>query len=249
MRYISLMLLFCLVGCIVPREETITNDVSVAYLWSLAQNRSTPIKEDIVLHGYISANDILGEYTKSFILSDSSGGIEVKVDATNIERILPWGCAISLHCSGLYIGREGGRLVLGAKPTDVYSVDRIPEDEIFNYVTIIDGEIEPLRADLMDITDIGYDDMFRYVMLQNIAIIEEERGLCWCDIDEVSGERITTIRHLTDGSDTIALITSPSALYSSERVAGYRARCIGVVDIYKEMVALRLSNYQITPME
>ena len=179
MRYISLMLLFCLVGCIVPREEPIMHDVSVAYLWSLAQNRSTPIKEDIVLHGYISANDILGEYTKSFILSDSSGGIEVKVDATNIERILPWGCAISLHCSGLYIGREGGRLVLGAKPTDVYSVDRIPENEIFNYVTIIDGEIEPLRADLMDITDIGYDDMFRYVMLQNIAIIEEERGLCW----------------------------------------------------------------------
>jgi hypothetical protein len=245
---ISILVLLSVSGC-ERQDYTYTNgDVSVAYLWSIAKEHSTPIREDIVLRGYVVANDIVGELSRSFVFSDGSGGIEVKVDASNIESILPFSYAISIHCSGLYVGREGGRLVLGTKPTDIYTVDRIAEEDLFNYVTIIEDDVEPLRAEATTIADIGYDDMFRYVMLQNIYFVEEERGMCWCDIDPDSGKRIATLRHLTDGRDTIPVITAPTALYSAEHLPQYRVRCIGIVDIYKEMVTLRLSNHQISPM-
>ena len=64
-----------------------------------------------------------------------------------------------------------------------------------------------------------------------------------------TGEYISTVRHFTDGRDTLAIVTAPTAIYADWEVPTYRARCIGVVDIYKNLVALRLSNHQITPME
>ena len=101
----------------------------------------------------------------------------------------------------------------------------------------------------MAIGDMDYDDMFRYVMVEDVWLIEEERGERWCDVDATTGEYISAVRHFTDGRDTLAIVTAPTAIYAGWEVPAYRARCIGVVDIYKNMVALRLSNHQITPME
>ena len=52
-------------------------DVSIAYLRSLADERSQRIKSDIWIEGCVVLNDKLGETYKSFVLYDKHAGIEV----------------------------------------------------------------------------------------------------------------------------------------------------------------------------
>ena len=83
---LTLSLLLSLVSCtteslILPRGE-----VSVAYLWSLSERRSVTIKRDIYIVGYVVANDRLGEKNNALVIDDGSGGIELKVEGTNIDR-------------------------------------------------------------------------------------------------------------------------------------------------------------------
>ena len=250
-RIVLLISLMAFLGVACGRDSEIigSREVSVAYLWGLAHEGSTPIKEDLVLRGYVTLNDVAGETTRSFVVSDESGGLEIKLDAANIFTFLPLGTEVAIHCSGLYVGREGGTLALGLRPTSIYAVDRIPLEQMLNYIVIgeyMPDNLPPMR---MAIDDMDYDDMFRYVMVEDVWLIEEERGERWCDVDATTGEYISTVRHFTDGRDTLAIVTAPTAIYAGWKVPTYRARCIGVVDIDKNMVALRLSNHQITPME
>ena len=250
-RIVLLISLMALLGVACDRESEIigSREVSVAYLWGLAHEGSTPIKEDLILRGYVTLNDVAGETTRSFVVSDESGGLEVKLDAANIFTFMPLGTEVAIHCSGLYIGREGGTLALGFRPTSVYAVDRIPLEQMLNYIVIGEYMPDSLPPVRMTISEIDYDDMFRYVMVEDVWLVEEERGERWCDVDAATGEYISTVRHFTDGRDTLAIVTAPTAIYAGWKVPHYRARCIGVVDIDKNMVALRLSNHQITPME
>lgn len=247
-RIISLLLLLCSLSCERVDVDVESASISVKHLWSMSRGNCVRIKDDVVIRGYVTANDIVGELQRSFIISDDTGGVEVKVDADDIDYLLPMHTPIAIHCSGLYLGREGGTLTLGLKPTGVYAVDRIPEEQLFNYVTIEDrDDVVPLS--LVTISEVDYEDMFRYVVLKDIWVVDQERGLRWCDVDIISGEAVATLRHFTDGRDTIPIITAPTASYHSEHLPSFRAQCIGVVDVHKNMVALRLSNHQITPME
>ena len=242
----SLLVVLLGVACATDEESYGSQMLSASDLWSMVRGGTVAVKGDIVLRGHISANDIVGEFQRSFIFSDQTGGVEVKVDVDDIDNLLPLGSAVTIRCAGLYLGREGSTVTLGAKPTNVYSVDRIAEDMLFNYVARRE-DAASITVARMAVAEIDPLDMFRYVMVEGVEVVEEERGLPWCDKDE-SGEYITTLRHFTDGRDTLAIVTAPTAYYCHERVPQGRVACIGIVDIYNEKVALRLSNHQIYRM-
>ena len=235
------------VGCHVSDVNSESRSVSAAYLWGMVHRGPVLIKEDIKLCGFVSLNDRLGETSRSVIISDESGGVELKIDIDKLYKVLPFGCSVELFCSGLYVGREGDALVMGVQPTGTYSVDLIPEDRLHNYIRV--GQNILPEADVMALADISTRDIFRYVMIEGVEVVAEERDATWCDMDDAIGQRVTTLRHFTDGCDTIAIVTSPKAIYSGDRLPRNKVRCIGVVDTYNDELALRLANYQIAPME
>ena len=222
-----------------------SREIAIADIYSMATARTTPIKEDLILRGYVSANDKRGEFQRCFILSDGTCGLKVEVDIAYIESVLPLGTMVTISCSGLYIGREGSSVTLGVKPTDIYCVDRIPEDRLFKYITISDSGCTMPTPAVVSISDIDEGDILRYVAVENLMLVDEERRLTWCDKD-AEGNYILSLRHFTDGENTIAIATAPTATYCGEEVLWDSVTCVGVVDIYDGEVALRLSDYQIS---
>lgn len=249
-RHISLVLFVALCGCSVSEHRSVGGQVSIAYLRSLLDDSSTPVPYDLTISGYVVANDRYGELSKAFVIADESGGIEVKVDAHNsrVDALIPMYSHIELKCSGLCLGREGRRVVLGAAPTDEYVVDRIDVSELLGRSVLSIGGAACSEAEPMAIGDIGYEDMFRYVLLTNIELISDERGLCWCDRDLSAEGYTTSARHFTDGRDTILFVTSGECSYANERIPTEAVRSIGIVDSYDGNVAFRISNYQVEPM-
>ena len=250
-RYISLVVVVMLCSCGSSEHQYVGGRVSIAYLRSLVVDSSETIAYDYTIAGRVVANDYCGEISQAFVLADESGGIEIKVDAEDelVDMLVPLYSHVELQCSGLTLGREGHRVVLGAAPTDEYVVDRITTSELMSRITYCNGASTPPEATTMSIGQISFDDLFRYVELANIEVITEEHNLDWCDWDPVTAQHITTLRHFTDGRDTIAFVTSGACHYADEQIPTTKMRCIGIVDSYAGEIAFRISGYQIEPMD
>ncbi|MBO5882155.1 MAG: hypothetical protein J6Q21_02805 [Alistipes sp.] len=248
MRKIVLVisLLFALSCSQGDREQNpVEGDVSIAYLCSLASERSQLVRNDIWVEGCVVMNDKLGESYKSFMLYDGTAGIEVKVDVDDVDRVVPLYAGARIRCSGLYVGREGDRYVLGAKPTAEYVVNRISGEELFNYVTLsLEGDAR-VPARKMSIAEIGYDDVMCYVRVDGVHLKLDERGLSWCDdnAEEVPAE--SSLRHFTDGVETLTVATQNRCHYAMEHILYDVVTLIGVVDSYRGELVLRLSDHKV----
>ena len=248
MRQIVLIIsLFIALGCSnwTESNDVVEGDVSIAYLCSLASERSVPIRNDIWVEGCVVLNDKLGESYKSFVLYDGTAGVEVKVDLEDVDRVVPLYAGARIRCSGLYIGREGGRYVIGAKPTAEYVVDRISESQVDNYIAIsLEGDAR-LPARKRSIAEIGYSDMLCYVRVDGVHLALDERGMLWCDADVEVLPSESSLRHFTDGCDMLTVATQNRCHYAMEHISNDVVTLIGVVDTYRGELVLRLSDHKI----
>lgn len=236
-------------GCDSQSSVAKPAEVSIAYLWSLCEERSTTIKEDIYISGVVVANDMLNEIEKSIVIADHSGGIELKIDDDNINSHIPLFSHVRLRCSGLSIGQEGVKTVVGKQPTNRYVVDRLTISEIDNYLTFIPSDnLLNSEYDKLEISDIDLGKMLRYVKLCGLEAIATEAGKSWCERDTTTNNRYTTtIRHLASANDTLRLVVNGNCDYASEQIPTRKFTLMGIVDWHDGDVAIRITAHQIAP--
>lgn len=243
MRKIALLISLILIGCTTnaPDKHIVTGDVSIAYVRSLADARSSKIKQDIWIEGTVTLNDKLCESYKSFVLYDGTAGIEVNIDTENIDRVIPLYSHVRIRCEGLYLGREGARIVLGAEPTGEYTVDRITDSEILNYMEV--DLTQPVIAPrLQQIADIDFEDVLDYIRIDGVSVIDEHSSLTWGDNDAEDRPYDSSLRSFTNGSDTITVATLNRCHYITEHIPDCVVSLFGVVDSYDGKVVLRLNS-------
>jgi hypothetical protein len=243
--FISLVLLLA-ISCYRSTDRCeASGDVSIAYLCSLADQRSQRLKGDMWIEGCVVLNDKLGEAYKSFVLYDGTAGVEVEVDVEDVDRVAPLFAELRIRCEGLHVGREGERVVLGAKPTAEYVVDRIPESETENRFEVTLSAVANRHEQSMTIADVGYDDMLRYVRIEGVQLVEEEAGLTWCDMDASERPFDSSLRHFTDGTDTLTVAVLNRCHYAVGHIPSDIVTLVGVVDSYDGCPVLRLSDRRI----
>lgn len=202
------------------------------------------IEQDRYVEGWVVANDKYGDIGYAIVVNDDTGGVEVAIDSRNVDDVVELYSYIRLHCSGLYIGREGARFVIGKQPTDRYVVDRIPESEILNHVEVVPSTAIPPAASVMRICDIDASDVMSYARIDSIRVVDEQRGMTWCDSDTTLDERYS-LRHFTDGRDTLPIIMSHDCDYATEHIPIKPCTVIGVIDWYEQRCVLRIVAHQI----
>ena len=248
MRRIVLYISFVLmaIACTRPAAtHVVRGDVSVAYLRSLADDRSQRIKSDLWIEGDVVLNDKIGESYKSLVLYDGTAGVELKVDIDKIDYVIPLFSHFRLRCEGLYIGREGNRVVLGAAPSTEYVVDRISESELDNRVEIIWGKDNTHAAKSIAIGDMEHTPLSSYVRIEHLTLVGEESGQMWCDGDAHARPYESSLHHFTDGADTLTVATLNKSYYATESLPDGLLALMGVVDSYDGQRVLRLSNRSI----
>ena len=219
--------------------------VSIAHLKSLAKSESYTITDDISIEGYVVANDLFGEYHKSIVISDESGGIEIAIDTNKSATQFPISARVVVYCSGLTIGDYGGRLTLGATPAGHYTVDRISAKDISRYFLVdksVPKAIEPTR---LNINEIAEEHIGNYIRMDDVTF-SSQAGMSWCDKEPASGEYITTERTLHDRKgNALAVRTIAECLYRSEKIpSGYGVVC-GIVEYFNGEYSLRIVNHQL----
>ena len=234
------------IGCTWEEEhESLeSKEVDIYYIWSLLKGNSTRITRSFTIRGTVVANDKLNELNKSIVVVDDSGGIEIAIDSDDIDSDIPLFSEVEVSLSGLHIGRVGNKCVIGKPPTGEYVVDRIAREDLFLYIkphlTTPDIPTRYLR-----IGDVSMKHLLNYICVEGVHFIAEEHDKRWCDKDSITHRYITTIRHLTDGVDTLRVIVDKACEYSSASLPIGDITCFGIVDYDNREIALRISDNQV----
>ena len=230
---------------VAPFDETPHGVVSIAHLKSLAKSESYTITDDISIEGYVVANDLFGEYHKSIVISDESGGIEIAIDTNKTASQFPISARVVVYCSGLTIGDYGGRLTLGAIPEGRYTIDRISAKDITRYFLVDKTKPKAIEPTRLNINEIAEQHIGNYIRLDDVTFASQA-GLEWCDKDPASGEYTTTERTLYDRKgNAFAVRTIAECRYRNERIpAGYGVVC-GIVEYFNGNYSLRIVNHMI----
>lgn len=126
--YLGLCMLLTLVvstGChedfdnppmIVPRA-THTPNMTIAEFkeayWQDGRNFCTTIDEDVVIHGWVSGNDVSGNLYKVMYIQDETGGIGISIDANSLATNYRVGQEIVLNMKDRWVGKYNGQYLIG----------------------------------------------------------------------------------------------------------------------------------------
>ena len=248
-KYIVSLSVILAASCSDVSHEAFNNaprgTISIAHLKTLCRDGSTTITDDISIEGYVVANDLFGEYQKAIILCDESGGIELSLDCNSTATRFPISARVVIHCTGLAIGKYGGRLILGAAPSGDYTVDRIAEKDFALYIHVDTSRPKEIKPKQTKIDNISTNDIGNYIALNDVTF-GNEAGLKWCDVDSESGKYISTVRTLYDKSgSSLQVRTIADCHYRSEEIPSDYGSVWGIVEYFNDSYSLRIINHRI----
>ena len=84
-----------------------------AKYWKDVNNYIDTVKEDIVIHGWVTANDVSGNIYKSLYISDGTAGFSISINGTSLYNTYRIGQEIVLPVTGLFIGKYNTLQQLG----------------------------------------------------------------------------------------------------------------------------------------
>jgi len=218
--------------------------VSIAYLKSLCRNDIYDIAEDLTISGTVMANDWLGEYYKSVVVIDATGGIEIDIDLPSLYRTIPVYSRVTVFCNGMTLGRAGGKTVLGAHPTGDFPVDGIDGDLTSRYVRIDSETGDDCRPSKRKFSEITAADIGSLIYFVDIAADLGGTGGKWCD--RVDGKYVTTTRYITDSDGgRFGIRTLGTCRYADEAIPSGRFTVAGIIDYSGGEYHLRIVNHGI----
>lgn len=217
--------------------------LSVQALKERCRAPSVRIAEDINIRGTVVANDAFGEFEKTLVLEDETGGIEILADLSDLARRYELGCRMTVLCNGLSLGDYGGKIQLGAPSDGAYPVAGIPADRIARHLRRDSVAVCRRRPLALGFDELAYRHIGRYVRFTGVRFAAPECGLCFCDRDAETGKRLPTARHLVDdGNDTLILRTLPGCEYADEPLPAGRGSANGILDYFNGTYQLRIVN-------
>lgn len=213
---------------------------TVAYLKSLCDGKvSVKVTQDIVIRGFITANDLYGEFYKTLVVEDDTGGISIAADHSPLSDDYPFGAIATVRCNGLTLYDYGGKIQLGTTP-DEYGAGRIPRGELSRYIRteLPDGETH--RAVPLTFGEVSARHIDTRVRFDGVRFTEAGP---WCDTDPETGRTIATERTIADAQGrTFIVRTAGTCVYAKEPVPQGTGSLYGIIDYFAGKYTLRVTN-------
>lgn len=161
------------------------NIVSIASLKAKhVEGEFERLEADEAIRGIVIADDESGNYFKTLVIQDETGGIEVKINATGLYNDYPIGREIYVKLQGLYMGDFAGLTQIGG--VLYFEADGDQRlggiEDIFIEDFIIKGKRDQfLTPTKTTITSLGNGDVSTLIELENVQIFGEDIGTPFAD--------------------------------------------------------------------
>ncbi len=185
---------------------TATN--TIAQLKAMYSGSLMEITDSIILKATVSANDKSGNIYKTLFVQDATGGLELKLDATNLFNDYPAGTNIFISTKGMYLGDYNGAIQLGGMYNGAIGRLEQPLIPLHIFKAGDQSEVAVTNLKISDITD------------ANIGTVIKLSGVQFDDTTSTySDASKTSNRTLIDTlGNSILVRTSNYADFSSDKL-------------------------------
>ena len=162
------------------------------------------ITEDWIVDAVVVADDQSGNFYQTLVIQDETGGIDLKIDATNLYNDYPAGRKIYINCKGLMLGDYNGLTQLGGG-TALYNgqeeLDGI-QQALLNQYIVKGSSGQELTPTVVSISDLTASPTNPYlsslVKLENVEFSNSDAGLTYATYDAATDYRASENRTVQD---------------------------------------------------
>lgn len=214
---------------------------SVAYLKSLCDGKSSvAIAQDITIRGFVTANDLYGEFHRTIVVEDASGGIAIAAEGSPLADLYPFGIVATVRCNGLTLCDYGGKIQLGTTPGDG-GAGCIPREELARYIRTEPPGGETPSAQLLTFDAVSARHIDTRVRFDDVRFADA--GKTWCDTDPETGRAVATEREIVDTRGrTFTVRTAATCVYVKEPLPQGTGSLYGIIDYFAGKYTLRVTN-------
>jgi DNA/RNA endonuclease YhcR with UshA esterase domain len=204
------------------------------------------ITEATVIRGFVISSDREGNFFRQLVIQDETGGLEMRIEMTDLDNLFPPGRQVSVNCQGLWLGDFNGLIQLGAAVTgegNDRELERIPEplvEDIFVSGTYGNDVSPKLKL----ISELNFDDVSTLIQLNEVQFANNELGQNYSQSD------FSTNRTLTDCNlNDIIVRTSSFSSFAGEKLPEGNGTLIGILGIFGSDLQLLLRDLNDVNME
>ena len=205
-----------------PADPAIVANTSIKALKAMhtVAGAYNVITTDIIISGVVVADDKSGNLYKQLYIEDSTGGLQVLLNASSLYGTFPVGRKIFIKCKGLCITDYNGTMELGIKATvaGIPSNEGIPGNLIDSYVIggSLNNPVVPHVVTLAQLTT-GMQDRYLGSLIQLDNFAFTNLNTTYSDTSAYKSTVNLDIRNCSN--QTIIVRTSAYANFAGERVA------------------------------
>ena len=194
------------------------------------QEETFQIQEDLIIEGYVSSSDEMGNFFSVLHFQDKpenpSEGFQIEIDLRDSHLFFPEGSKIYIKLKGLYLGRSKDVFKIGGVFTSFgnVSVGRLPAAVVDNHIFLSTDEKATIQPSLISLENLEPRSTNTLVVVDNLEIIDAEIGAIFAE------EREETERRLMDcKGNTITLVNSGFSAFQAEFLPSGNGNITGVL--------------------
>jgi hypothetical protein len=220
----------------------VSANITIAALKALYSGTFLPITDNLIIEGIVVADDKSGNFYKSIVIQDATGGILIKIDATELYNEYPIGRRIFVKCQGLVLG-DFNKLIqlgIGTDNTDPASPVLISIPFYQKDRFILKGKygitVDPVEVSITELDD-SYQNML--IRINNVEFTDSDADMFFAD----AINKVSINRRLKDCfNNEIILRSSGYADFANTKTPVTRGSIIAIYSVFRNDKQLYLRN-------
>ncbi len=207
------------------------------------------ITDDVTFAAYVVSDDQAGNFYKQLVVQDASGGIEIRIEMSDLYNVYPVGRKVYVKAKGLYLGDYNGLVQLGAGVGTDNSGNpeliRIPESILDQYiVTATYGNT--ITPKTLSIDQLSLSDVSTLIQLDGVQFTSADAGQTYADAELQQ----TVNREIQDcAKHSLIVRTSGYSTFAGDTTPLGNGTMVGVLSIFGSTYQLTLRDLNDVSME
>lgn len=223
-----------------PDIETNATIEDITNMW--VEGEFVTVEEDLVLDAIVIADDRSGNYYRSIVIQDETGGIALLINARDLHNDYPIGRRIFLHCKDLIVNDYGGTIQLGggtyvsgAGDLRLGGIEEALKDQFITKGV----RNQTVTPSIKTISELGRSDISTLVQLEGIQFNSSDTASTYADA--INMETVNLDLENCDGQNII-IRSSGFAEFAGQNVPDGNGTIIGVYSVFNNTKQLYIRN-------
>lgn len=222
----------------------ITPDLTIADLIAMhTAGGLEQITDDKTIGGTVVADDSSGNYYKTIVLQDETGGIEVKLDGYDLYANYPVGRKVYIKVKDLYLGDYNGLPEIGGGIDNSVTPARlayIPSTLFDQYLIKGETGVTPPLKVIGSVSDLTDADLNTLIQLNDFQFSTSDTSKTYADPTLASSAVNFTIKNCAN--ESITLRNSSYANFAAYKVPGGKGSIVAIYNKYGSTKQLKIRD-------